>query len=802
MTVYNFITDFGAVGDGVTDDAGAFVRMGDALDGTSGNDVIFPAGNFKCFSNGDQGTGRILGATLSGKSFLDGVVQCRMLGAGAGSTTIDFNGWGAHLIAKGQKQNGNNFAKIASVSSGSTTATLLDASKASLFAVNQWVLVSGLNIQDIYSPVAATGYGYPANLTVFEFIKITGISGTTITFDTALTKSYLSTWPEQNSGGGFEVNSGGPAGIYSLPISWDADVLYDAMTISTPSGQIYANGRRAVFTDCIFPGGGPVPSQNDYWEANNCTHTATIIEVDKLVNQMVVTGGTWKRFEFQSSSVNTMSMTNATMEATVGTAIDSTISGCTFTDSVTPGCFIYGICGSLTIDNCSIPSWGAGGTNSSYAMINRPEKAGTMSGGIIAVPNGTTVSNITDNGSGKCRYTVLSSGGYTAGKYTPVGAATQELTTTATASSGTNVLTFASVPAWITNGQAVLGVSNGYTKIPNGTTVTGTTATTITLSNNVTSNIVIGDKLALRPSGLSAGAFDTPKQILSIVDGTTIDIDIAFPSGFVYTYGASLNPGSALSWAIPGKYLYWSGSAGRSRTFKILGVTQDADKTYVQTNETGGFPTIPIGANLTEVSTPGAQRIYATNLTGASPDNANLMDPKAQGKPFGSYVKRTYTGSDSAAVTNGRTVFGNLVAITIDVQQAYTGAQANLFLHLSRFDNQSFLIDGVQANLGWGIDVRTVGTRIITPANTVTNATKQPNDGPLLIPAWTSSVWINSATSMFLKNTASLGGGTAIDISGEASNLWPIVVVEIETDQGFVFTPTAVMPLRFRLRAA
>jgi hypothetical protein len=55
---------------------------------------------------------------------------------------------------------------------------------------------------------------------------------------------------------------------------------------------------------------------------------------------------------------------------------------------------------------------------------------------------------------------------------------------------------------------------------------------------------------------------------------------------------------------------------------------------------------------------------------------------------------------------------------------------------------------------------------------------------------------------MFLKNTASLGGGTAIDISGEASNLWPIVVVEIETDQGFVFTPTAVMPLRFRLRAA
>jgi hypothetical protein len=801
MTVYNFVTDFGAVGDGITDDAGAFVRMGDVLNGTSGNDVIFPAGNFKCFSNGDQGTGRILGATLSGIPYLDGVVQCRLLGVGSGSTTIDLNGWGAHVIAKGQKQNGNNFAKIASVNAGSNTATLLDVADASLFALNQWVLVSGLNIQDIYSPLASGGYGYPANLTVFEYIKITGISGSTLTFATTLTKSYLSTWPEQNQGNNFEINSGGPAGIYSLPISWDADVLYDAMTIATPSGQIYANARMAVFTDCIFPGGGPVPSQNDYWEVNNCFHTNTVIEVDKLVNEMVVIGGTYRVWDFQSSSVNTLTMTNATMESSIGSGIDSTISGCTFTVAFQAGAFKYGICNSLTIDNCSIASWSAGGTDNSYAMINRPEKAGTMSGGVIAVPNGTTVSDITDNGSGKCRFTVLSSGGYTAGKYTPTGGAVQELLTTATAPSGTNVLTFASVPAWIANGQAVLGVSSGYTKIPNGTTVTATTATTVTLSNNVTSDVSIGDKLALRPAALGAGAFDTPKQILSIVDATTIDIDIAFPSGFTYAYGASLNPGSALSWAIPGKYLYWSGTIGRSRTFKILGVTQDADKTYVQTSESGGFPTIPInGTDFTMVSPPGAQRIRATNLTGASPDNANLVDPKAYNKPFGSYFKKTYTGSDSPTAAGGRNVFGNLVAITVDVQQAYTGVQANLFLHLSRFDNMTFLVDGVSNTLGWGIDVRTVGKRIITPANTVTNATKQTNDGPLLVPAWSSSLWVNGTTSIFMKNAASLGGGTLLDISGESSNLWPIVVVEIETDQGFVFNPTAVVPLRFRLR--
>lgn len=802
MTVYNFVTDFGAVGDGVTDDAGAFVRMGDTLNGTSGNDVIFPAGNFKCFSNGNQGTGRLLGATLSEIPYLDGVVQCRLIGAGTGSTTIDLNGFGAHVVAKGQKQNGNNFAKIASVNAGSNTATLLDIADASLFVVNQWVLVSGLNIQDIYSPLASGGYGYPANLTVFEYIKITGISGTTLTFDTALTKSYSATWPEQNQGNNFEINSGGPAGIYSLPISWNADVLYEAMTMNviSSSGQIYANCRKAVFNDVIFTNAGLVPSQNDYWEVINCFHTNTIIEVDKLINEMVVTGGTYRIWDFQSASVNKLTMTNVTMEGSTGTGIDSTYTGCTFTSHLNAGVFKHGICGPLVVDNCSVAAWSANGVDSSFAMINRPEKAGTMSGGVIAVPNGTTVSNITDNGAGKCRFTVLSSGGYTAGKYSPVGAAVQELLTTATASSGTNVLTFASVPAWITNGQAVLGVSNGYTKIPNGTTVTATTATTITLSNNVTANIVIGDKLAARPSSLSAGAFDTPKPILSIVDSTTIDMDIAFPSGFTYAYGASLNPGSALSWAIPGKYLYWSGTAGRSRTFKVLDVTQDADKTYVHTNESGGFPTIPIGADLTSISTPGAQRIRASNLTGASPDNDILMDPKAYDKPFGSYFKKTYTGSDSPTAANGRNVFGNLVAITVDVQQAYTGAQANLFLHLSRFDNMTFLIDGIANSLGWGIDVRTVGKRVITPLNTVTNATKTTNDGPLLVPAWSSSIWVNGTTTMFMKSTASLGGGTLLDISGEASNLWPIVVVEIETDHGFIFESAGGAKVRLRMR--
>lgn len=800
MTAYNLKTDFGAVGDGVTDDAAAFVRAGDALNGTSGNDLIIPAGTYTCLSNGSVGTGRFL------SFWAEGIVQARIIGAGSGSTSIKFNQFCNQLAARGQKQNGNNFGKIASVSAGSSTATLLTLSDYTKFSLNQWVLVAGLNIQDIYSPVPA-GYGYPANLTVFEYVQITGINSGTgvLTFGTPLTQSYLSTWPEQNTGSAFEVNSGGPAGIYSLPLTWNVDIEYQSLSIeaNSSSGQIYSNGRKVTFRDCAFPNGSGViiPSQNKDWAAYNCTANV-ISEVDKLISNMTMDGCTWKTLDFQSASVTNLIINNCTMESLVGSGIDSIVTGSSFSGYVQPGPFAYGCADSFEISNCSVAEWRPGGYSGAYALVNSPERYGTMAGGLIALPNGTNVTNITDNGSGKCRFTVLSSAGYTAGKFVPIGFATQELTTTATASSGTNVLTFASVPAWITNGQAVLGASSGYSKIPDGTTVSSTTSTTITLSNNVTSNIVIGDKLAARPAALQKGVFDNPPPtILSIVDGTTIDFDINFPAGFVYSSGASLSLGSAISWAIPGKYMYWIGTSGRSRAFKVLSVTQDANKTYVQTNEPGGFPTIPVGSNLTQVSTAGAQRIRATSLTGASPDNVQLMYPQAYNKPFGSYFKTTYTGSDSPTAAFGRTVLGNLVSITIDVQTAYTGAQANLFLHLSRFDNMPFIVDGVATTLGWGIDVRTVGKRIITPANTVTNATKQTNDGPLLVPSWSSSFWINSQTSMFLKNTASLGGGSLLDISGEASNLWPVVVVEIQADQGFQIIPTAVAPLRLRLRA-
>jgi hypothetical protein len=109
-------------------------------------------------------------------------------------------------------------------------------------------------------------------------------------------------------------------------------------------------------------------------------------------------------------------------------------------------------------------------------------------------------------------------------------------------------------------------------------------------------------------------------------------------------------------------------------------------------------------------------------------------------------------------------------------------------------------VDGVDTTVGWGVNAKVTGRRVILPTNTVSNATAQSGDGPLLVPAWTSSLWLNTGFACFYKTTAAVPNvGSTVDISGESSSVWPDITVEILTDQGLSL-PVAVTPLRMRLR--
>jgi hypothetical protein len=567
------------------------------------------------------------------------------------------------------------------------------------------------------------------------------------------------------------------------------------MTVTNTSAfQIYGVGRSMVWRDCAFTTSGfaPVATQNQTFALYNCTHANTM-EVDKLVTNFIADGTTWGTLDFQSSSITNVTLNSFTGNV-VGTGLNTRITNSTI-GTLDAGAFNYGCSGDLDISDTSVTTWQTAGMVEKGVSDAGIQNSMSKANGIISIPNGTTISNISDNGSGKARYTVAKSAGFVAGKLMDTGVAYQTLTTNGSTASGTKVLNFASVPAWVTTGSIVRD-NNSNAVIPAGTTVASATATTVTLSANVLSTINSSTNIRFTPVQLSG-----VQTILDVPDGTSIDTDVSFPTDFTYSGGGGFGS-SALRWAVPGKVVYWGGwSTGgptHSKAFRVDAVRQDADAMYVETNEPGGFPTVPLaGDTALWINTPPAQRIRASGLSGSSAYNTQLNYPASYNRPLGTYFKSQVTATQ---INTGTFCWGNLVSITIDVLTAYTGTAPNLFLHFATFDNLRFLVDGVDTTVGWGVNAKVTGRRVILPTNTVSNATAQSGDGPLLVPAWTSSLWLNTGFACFYKTTAAVPNvGSTVDISGESSSVWPDITVEILTDQGLSL-PVAVTPLRMRLR--
>jgi hypothetical protein len=78
-------------------------------------------------------------------------------------------------------------ATIATVAAGSTTVTLLNAGDASKIKIGRWHQVMGSIIQ--------IG-GFPPNVQFIDFVKVTNVSGTTVTLDRPLKYGYDQTWYE------------------------------------------------------------------------------------------------------------------------------------------------------------------------------------------------------------------------------------------------------------------------------------------------------------------------------------------------------------------------------------------------------------------------------------------------------------------------------------------------------------------------------------------------------------------------------------------------------------------------------
>jgi len=262
---------------------------------------------------------------------------------------------------------------------------------------------------------------------------------------------------------------------------------------------------------------------------------------------------------------------------------------------------------------------------------------------------------------------------------------------------------------------------------------------------------------------------------ITVIDGTHVDLQ---GSSFqhAYTSGGSIGP-RVPQWAVPGSILWWRGAYQNETAFKVIDVTQDANNTYIQTNLTGGFPAVPLdGGNLYMNNDP-APEFTCTNCTGGA-DAVDLSQSPA-GAPIYSYSKRTYTGGTLLPYPNQPpfpTLWGKLVSITLSVSKPYTGALGTLTLQAT--DEPTLESNDSFFRYTPVINLKIAGDRIITPSG-VTGA--QSADSALSLPG---NVWFTGA--------AFLGPNISSNISGEDPSTWPIVTIEITTDQSQDITPPVI----------
>jgi hypothetical protein len=378
----NIVTDYGATCNGTANDTSAFLAFSAANQNLAAQvQLTIPSGAICCILQ-------------AGANYIfRGVINLLVLGTGA-TITNQCNGktGGLLLGSKGIFPNANtNSAYVQTVSSGSSCVTMATSSQYGIFTVGNWAVMTAIDMM---------GYGYPPNPGIFEYVKITSINPSTgvICFQAPLVNDYLSTYPSYTAGSAFNINEGGPATLYPLEAQWYAIAEYRGLTITLKNSdgsdaQAYANLYSVTYTDVTFTGSAcGIPSQNFVWTATNVMATHCSIEVDKLIDTMNVTGGTWSSFKFQSSSVHTANFTNGAniKTAIIGTPEVLTCNGSTFSGLLL-GTIAYGRSKSFSGINCVILNIQVGGfqvnTNLysiSSGTITLPSSSGPIT---WAIPN-------------------------------------------------------------------------------------------------------------------------------------------------------------------------------------------------------------------------------------------------------------------------------------------------------------------------------------------------------------------------------------------------------------------------------
>lgn len=350
-----------------TDDSAAFMAFNAwAVGQTDQIQLTIPSGKHAQFLSGNKG-------------WVEGIKDLIVIGSGASISNGGALNPGFHLGGCGGIVTfpaGATVALLTSDAALGASSVRINPSDASKFTVGNYALVSGFDMQGLFG---ATNFGYPPNWQFFDYVKVDSIDAVAgiVHFTTSLKYKYLTTWPN------YDLCQFGQAALWQLPAGFDCTLEYRGLTISQDNIQTYSNARSVTYRDVTFTGlYGGIPSQNVLWQAINVNYPTvpgSQIEADKLVTKLVMQNCTFKKIDFQSSSIDELQMDGCTStEAMNGNPKRTTVSNSTF-PTLRIGTEFYGHAEDIMLSNCVINAseisspviTGNGtGVNSAWTMVD------------------------------------------------------------------------------------------------------------------------------------------------------------------------------------------------------------------------------------------------------------------------------------------------------------------------------------------------------------------------------------------------------------------------------------------------
>lgn len=296
----------------------------------------------------------------------------------------------------------------------------------SVFTVGGPVLLTGVDLQGIWK----TSQGFPPNPAFWDRLRVASISstlqcdgvtpGASVTFTSPVTNTYLSNWPRYAYGlANFQVDPGGPATLYAVDLSWDATVEFAYGSIDYPNvggSMVYAKSSTIIFRNINFNNTAcGTPTETLLFQAINTNFGSCTIEIDKLIDVFDTRTSTMNIVLVQSPGIKLWTDTGSTISQLQGSPANFVGNGTIFTSQMKAGAVGYGRTDSFTCTNCNVASFPQGGYLDD-GLGRGVQNTYSMSGGVIAVPNGARFTSVQNNG-GAAQLVVDSTAGFTTGKY-------------------------------------------------------------------------------------------------------------------------------------------------------------------------------------------------------------------------------------------------------------------------------------------------------------------------------------------------------------------------------------------------